>query len=88
MDNVAFHKSKILKEFVLEGCNRILYTPPYSPDYNPIELAFSKIKNAYRTLNYRDASIMESNIHTSVQTVTKEDLGSFFRHVTTLVNKE
>jgi len=44
MDNVA------LKDFVQSIHSNILYTPPYSPQYNPIELAFSTIKSAYRKL--------------------------------------
>ena len=47
MDNVSFHHSKIIKEYIhsLE-CN-ILYVPPYSPWFNPIELCFSIIKRDY-----------------------------------------
>ncbi len=48
MDNVAFHKTKVVKDYVTSTESNILFVPPYSPDYNPIELAFSKLKHNYR----------------------------------------
>jgi transposase len=45
LDNVAFHHSRL--PFVAKGF-RPLYTPPYSPEFNPVENAFSKIKGAFR----------------------------------------
>jgi transposase/DNA-binding transcriptional regulator YhcF (GntR family) len=48
MDNVSFHRSKVLKE-LLEGNNlQILFIPPYSPQYNPIEEVFSDLKRQFR----------------------------------------
>ena len=53
MDNVAFHKTKLFKDMLSETNNTVLYVPPYSPQYNPIEIAFSKIKSSYRKLNFQ-----------------------------------
>lgn len=80
MDNVAFHKSKLLKEYVNSIKSKILYTPPYSPQYNPIELAFSKIKTTYRKLNFVNDD-MDANILSSITSVTSLDLHSFYKHV-------
>lgn len=44
MDNVPFHHSKCIKKIINESSNNIFYTPPYSPDFNPIENVFSVIK--------------------------------------------
>jgi transposase len=49
LDNVAFHKSKIVKELALKREWTLLYTPPYSPWFNPIEGAFSIIKRRFYT---------------------------------------
>jgi transposase len=56
LDNVAFHKSKRAEELVRAKGAWLLFLPPYSPDLNPIEMAFSKLKallrkRAARTFN-------------------------------------
>lgn len=56
MDNVKFHHSKKLKEYLQSKNVEILYIPPYSPWFNPIELCFSKVKRHY----YKDNSIDDS----------------------------
>ncbi len=87
LDNVAFHKTKILKDLAHSNNIKLLYTPPYSPDYNPIEIVFSKIKDHYRKLNYiRDADMID-NIHSSIDIITQSDLLNIFDHVTRLVYK-
>lgn len=87
MDNVAFHKTKLFKELIINTNNKVLYTPPYSPDYNPIELAFSKIKNTYRKLNFVENNTIEENIHLSIQNITSNDCKGFFTHVDTIIKK-
>ena len=44
MDNVSFHKSKSITNSLINN-NKILYIPPYSPQFNPIEEVFSFVKN-------------------------------------------
>ncbi|HBF29310.1 transposase, partial [Rhizobium sp.] len=48
LDNVAFHKSKRAEELVRAKGAWLLFLPPYSPDLNPIEMAFSKLKALLR----------------------------------------
>lgn len=48
MDNVIFHKSKGVKRIIEESGNYLLYIPPYSPQYNPIETVFAHFKNQIR----------------------------------------
>ena len=48
MDNVSFHKSDEIKDIIIESGNYYVYTPPYSPDFNPIEEIFSKLKSYIR----------------------------------------
>ena len=45
MDNVSFHKSKRIREAINKSNNKILFIPPYSPDFNPIEEVFGKLKS-------------------------------------------
>jgi transposase len=45
MDNVNFHRNKIIREIIEKSNNEILFIPPYSPEFNPIEKLFSVFKN-------------------------------------------
>ena len=49
MDNVSFHKSKRVAKIIEDSQNKILFIPPYSPDFNPIEEVFSKMKAYIKT---------------------------------------
>ncbi len=52
MDNLSAHKSEKVRELIeAVGCE-VLYLPPYSPDYNPIEEAFSKIKGILKKVTH------------------------------------
>ena len=50
IDNASFHKSKKIIALLIEsvGC-RVIFLPPYSPDFNPIEHHWNAVKNAIRT---------------------------------------
>ena len=48
MDNLSAHKGERVREIVEGGGCELLYLPPYSPDFNPIEQAFSKLKGLLR----------------------------------------
>ena len=69
MDNVRFHHSNIIKEYCKDNNIDILYTPPYSPWFNPIELCFSIIKRQF----YKDKSI-----DTSFNYLRSEMINSFY----------
>jgi len=53
MDNASFHKTALTRELILEAGHTLLFLPPYSPDYNPIEQDFATIKKRrqYAPLN-------------------------------------
>ncbi len=74
LDNVAFHKTKVFKELAHSNNIKVLYTPPYSPEYNPIELVFSKIKTHYRKLNIQNDHDMVENIQGSIDSIKQQDL--------------
>ena len=56
LDNVSFHHSKSVKEYLAERDVGILYTPPYSPWFNPIEMCFSIVKRKFPVLQDIQAS--------------------------------
>ena len=78
MDNCSTHKG--LQE-VFDAKEYIpLFLSPYSPKFQPVELAFSKIKNSYRNKWPWNDSV-ETAVEESVQAVTSSDILGFFRHV-------
>lgn len=70
LDNVSFHHSKEFKNYCFLNNIELLYTPPYSPWYNPIEYCFSIIKRNY----YKDY-----NIENAFLSLKKEHINAFFR---------
>lgn len=79
MDNVAFHKNSG-ETFQIKGFD-VLYSPPYSPEFNPIENLFFKIKNMYRSLLVLGKLNVEECISKAIQTVTFQDIVNTFNHV-------
>jgi transposase len=60
LDNLPTHKGKGVAEAVEERDARVLYLPAYSPDFNPIEQVFSKIKNELRRRELRTIPALEN----------------------------
>ena len=65
---------------VEEARCELLYLPPYSPDLNPIEEAFSKIKGILRKAEARTSEVLIEAMGHAISSVTKEDAGGFFEH--------
>jgi transposase len=58
----------------------VLYLPPYSPDYNPIEMVWSKVKRLMRTLAARTAEALHDAFARAFAAVTPDDVRGCFRH--------
>jgi transposase len=80
MDNLSVHKSERVSEMIEGAGAEILYLPPYSPDFNPIEEAFSKIKNLLRKAGARVREALVEAIGEALSEVTEEDARAFFEH--------
>jgi transposase len=80
MDNLSVHKSAWARELVeAEGAEALLL-PPYSPDLNPIEEAFSKIKGGLRRAKARTLAALFEATHSALGAVTAQDACGFFAH--------
>jgi transposase len=80
MDNLTSHKGGRVRELIeSRGCT-LLYLPPYSPDYNPIEQAFSKVKALVRRAEARTHAILIEAIGRALSAVTARDTRGFFDH--------
>jgi len=80
MDNLSAHKGERIKGMIEgRGC-QLVYLPSYSPDLNPIEEAFSKIKRLVRKAEARTREALIEAIGSALSTVNSEDARSFFEH--------
>ncbi len=80
MDNLAAHKVAGVRALIEGAGARLLYLPPYSPDFNPIEQAWSKIKQLLRTAKARSLETLESAIAEALAAVTAENAAAWFEH--------
>jgi transposase len=80
MDNLSAHKPKRIRELIeQQGCE-LVYLPSYSPDYNPIEEAFAKIKHLLRKAAARTKEALIEAIAAAISAITAEDIRSYFEH--------
>lgn len=59
MDNTAFHKNKITEEIIKSAKCNLLYLPPYSPDFNPIEQKWGHVKNQVKKIRTKFENFVE-----------------------------
>jgi len=78
MDNLATHKVQGIAEAIEQAGARLRYLPPYSPDFNPIENMWSKIKQALRSANPRTASELVQAAKTAFLAISPNDCQGFF----------
>ena len=80
MDNLSAHKGGRVKEIVEgRGCE-LVYLPSYSPDFNPIEQAFSKVKRLLRWAQARTRESLIEAMGRALDAVTIRDARGFFKH--------
>jgi len=80
MSNLSAHKTQKVRE-VVEGAGcELRYLPPYSPNLNPMEVAFSKIKGILRKAEARAQRTQVEALGPVLLAITKEDTRGFFEH--------
>lgn len=80
MDNLSSHKGERVRELIEARDCKLLYLPPYSPDYNPIEEAFSKIKALLRKAAVRTREALIEVLGKAISAVSSTDALGFFKH--------
>src|SRR3974377_221969 len=80
MDNLGSHKGKAVRQAIKKAGARLLFLPPYSPDLNPIEQAFAKIKHWMRLAQKRTVEEAYAYIGAPVQTITPTECQKYFQN--------
>jgi len=81
MDNLSAHKGARVRKLIEErNCALLVYLPPYSPDLNPIEEAFSKMKGVLREVGARSREALIEAMGQALYAITSPDEKGFFDH--------
>ena len=80
MDNLAAHKQELVRKVIEQTGAQVLYLPPYSPDFNPIEACWSKIKECLRAAKARMLDTLDQAITAAIATITPENSAAWFHH--------
>ena len=80
LDNLSAHKADAVRELIAaRGCT-LLYLPPYSPDFSPIELAFAKLKAFLRQIAARTQEALDDALRQAVDLISPMEARQFIRH--------
>ena len=88
MDNLSSHKRARTREMIESAGAELEFLPPYSPDLNPIEMVFSKIKQLLRSLACRTKKTLWDAMQSVLDTVTPSDAQNCFQHCGYTLQKE
>lgn len=80
MDNLSAHKNSTVRDCIEQTGARLLYLPPYSPDFNPIEQCWAKIKEHLRAAKARLLDILDQAVSEAISTVTAQNAAAWFHH--------
>jgi transposase len=80
LDNLSAHKAERIREAIAARQCELLFLPPYSPDFTPIEQAFSKLKALLRGLGARTKEALQEAVRLAIDAMTLADVVAWFGH--------
>ncbi len=80
MDNLSSHKRQRIRELIEDAGARLVFLPAYSPDLNPIELVFAKIKQLLRSMACRTRDALWRAMQSVLDQVTPSDAINCYKH--------
>ena len=80
LDNLTAHKGTDVAEAIRKAGAQLSYLPPYSPDYNPIEPAWSKMKTFLRGIGARTRRKLSRSLQLALAQITPQNAKAWFRH--------
>lgn len=82
-DNARIHHSKKVKKYCLDNNINMVYNPPYTPEFNPIELIFNKLKTEFRKLDHKN---IYNDIQKCLHKLCREDVINSINHSLKIIN--
>ena len=80
MDNLSTHKVRGVRERIEACAAELLYLPPYSPDLNPIEECWSKLKGILKSLAARTREALDAALAQAMKLISTDDILGWFTH--------
>ena len=80
MDNYSIHKGQEIEKAIQAAGARLIYLPPYSPDFAPIENFWSKVKSILRSIGARTYQALNQAILEAFSQVDEQDIRNWFTH--------
>ena len=80
MDNLSAHKVEGVWERIAAAGAELLYLPPYSPDFNPIEKCWAQLKQHLRRIKARTITALDSALDSALAMLTAPQMSAHFRH--------
>jgi transposase len=80
VDNVGAHKPERIRKLVEAAGATLLFLPPYSPDFNPIEECWSKLKSLLKRMKARSREALDNAIAEAMEFITSTDAAGWFHH--------
>lgn len=79
MDNLSSHKGSRVRELIEQRGCELIYLPPYSPDFNPIEQVFAKAKHWLRMAQARSIDAIHDHLAALVGAISQTECANYFR---------
>lgn len=80
LDNLGSHKGKLARQAIREAGAHLLFLPPYSPDLNPIEMMFAKLKALVRKADERTIETTWKRVGNLLDAFTSQECAAYLRH--------
>lgn len=80
LDNLSVHKLPGVVEWLAKRGVEVLFLPPYSPDFSPVEQAWSKLKTKLRAAQARTREALEQALQEAIRWITSQDARNWFDH--------
>ena len=80
MDNCSIHLGEMVREMIETAGGKLIYLPPYSPDFSPIENCWSKVKSILKSIGARSYADLVEALDIAYGEVTLDDIRGWFTH--------
>ncbi|HMK41662.1 MAG TPA: transposase, partial [Methyloceanibacter sp.] len=80
LDNLGSHRAQAIRSAILQAGAKLAFLPPYSPDFNPIEQVFAKVKHWLRMVQARSIDAIHNTVAKLVSAIGQRECANYFRN--------